>query len=627
MKIRGIALLAAIASTWYSVIHGDLTLFSFCIGLCAALLVGADGKKTYSKLRAASKHAMCLAAAISRRDLVRVSSGTNDKTVQITRPFLRGRMMAKIQNMIALDLQKRIGASGKAYNPALLAQQSLSYTVLSFLAASPTLFIFGIYVGPAALALLPLPLLWILYPRIRMIFDASERRAAVSDEVAFFTLYAGIMQSVGQSFYQSMVDIVGKGAFPAFENEARLIIRNVRLFGFDYLSALNEHALSHPSPVLRSLLLGYVSISTSGGDLGRYLETKNQEILQKTQFKHHAYRVQAHMIGESILILLTILPTMLMVCSFLLEEDSLRAVMGISFVLVPAMTACIIAATNLSQPKTHNDVSFDAKCIGVGAASSGMLLVLGQPLWAVLGAGVFAGAAYNMIACFRQFREISLAESALADFLRDVTEYQKIGIPVQNAIIKISEGRRYNVYFDNIVAQISAGLRYGNDLSGMVELVRIRSGFAKMAFFILGQIAKSGGGSAQILEQLTCFVSDVYRTGKDTKSSIGVICYFAMASPILMSYTSAEMSRILQKLDSGADEMTRAILNMQSVAASYGMLEMSNTLIIISGISLGLVVSKLAFFTVKYTAVLAAYVAVSMLSIFLSPVLPSFIRM
>jgi flagellar protein FlaJ len=434
------------------------------------------------------------------------------------------------------------------------------------------------------------------------------------------------MQSIGQSLYNSIIDVLGKGVFLTIENEGKMLSRNTQVFGMDPITALNQHGYSHPNFYFKNFLLGYASISKSGGNLALYMERRSEEFFHKTQFKYTNYKSQAHIIGETMLILLTIFPTMILISSFMLAENSINVVMSISFVLIPVVTIFMILMIDLSQPKIRNLIDFNFKPILVSIFVFVISLLIGQQPWFALGVGVAVGAIFNFVFCIRQFREIAFAESALVDFFRDVTEYRKIGIPIPNAIIKISEERSYNRYFDELLTIISTRLKHGMNLLEVLASMTIRSWTAKASLFVLGKVADSGGGTAEILEQITNFSTNTNQIKKETLASVSVISYFALLSPIMMSYTTKEMVSILEKLNVGLSQMVQGAFNIETMLVSSELIGTINLLNVISAISLGLVMSKLTHFSMKHTLILGVTVLISVLSVILSPFFPSLVQ-
>lgn len=624
MKIIFLVLLAAFVAMWLTTIFQNTTVFFIStLGFIASAILAFDKTMLQSFQRIYKCFRFLQAIILVDRT---IKPSTNNKILAITKPVLKNKPLTFIQKKINAGVERKIRVSGKVYNPRILSQQGTAYTIFSLFVVVPIAVVLGILVEPYLFLIILVCPIWLFYPRIKLWFAVSERKSSIDDEMAFFTLYASIMQSIGRSLYTSIVDVTGKDLFPTIESEGRMLLRDVQIFGIDQITALNEHGYSHPNPSFKNLLLGYVSICKSGGNLSLYMERKADEFFHKTQFQYVNYRSHAYIIGETVLILLTIFPTMILVSSFLLAEDSVKTILSLSFVFIPVITIFIILFTSISQPTIKNLVSFDIRAVIIALFIVGLLFLFGQPSWLVIGAGIATGAIFNFITSLRQFREISHVESAIPDFFRDITEYRKIGIPISNAIIKISQERTYNKYFDNIISLLATRLRHGMNLLEILDFVMIRSWVGRTAFFVLGKIADSGGGTAQTMEQITNFSANIHQIKKETKESIGVISYFAFLSPLMMTYTTKEMLSILQKLNNGLDGMTQSFFNIEMMFVSDELVGTINLLIILATISIGLIMSKLVHFSMKYSITLGVAVLVSLFSIILTPLFPSLIQ-
>jgi flagellar protein FlaJ len=627
MRFVSALLLAACGLMWFAVLLQNMVLFFSSIFIFLILVsLNVDRSAAKSKLQILFSYLKFLLSKILKDNSTKLDLSTNNKIMKMVKPILKNKTITLLQRKINSEIEQEIRVSGKACNPRILANQSIAYMIFSFFITVPISIVLGLFASPYLFLMLLVCPLWLYYPKLKLWFIVSERKSSIDSEMAFFTLYAGVMQSIGQSLYNSIIDVLGRGIFPTIESEAKMLSRNVQVFGMDQITALNEHGYSHPNFYFKNLLLGYSSISKSGGNLSLYMERKSEEFFQKTQFKYANYKSQANIIGETMLILLTILPTMILVSSFMLAEDSVKVIMGLAFILIPGVTIFITLMIDLSQPRTRNIVNFNFKSIFVSIFFSTVLLLLGQQLWFVIGVGVVAGAIFNFVSCLKQFREISCVDSVLPDFLRDITEYRKIGIPIPNAIIKVSEDRCYNKYFDGLLTVISGRLKHGISLSDIFDSVLIRSWTAKTSFFVLGKIADSGGGTAQILEQITNFSTNINQIKKETLSSLSVISYFTFLSPIMITFTAKEMAGVLEKLNPALDQMVQGAFSIETMLVSTDLIEAINILNVISAISLGLVISKLVYFSMKDTITLGMMVLISVLSITFSPFFPSFVK-
>ncbi|MGQ0771528.1 MAG: type II secretion system F family protein [Nitrososphaerota archaeon] len=554
---------------------------------------------------------------------LRLGRSTNNPIVDLVRPIMVQKRLVKVQNKISNGLVSEIRASGKTANPKNLAKQSTSYMVFSFFVLVPTAIALGLLIDSMLFILLAAPPSILLLPVIRLRLIGFERKAAIDDEIAFFATYGSIMQTVGKTVFDSILQVLGKKIFPIIENEGKMLNRNVILFGMDHATALNTLALSHPNVQFKNLLLGYVSIQKSGGDLGRYMEKKSDEFFNETKFRFFKYASSAETIAEIMLILLNILPILLVMSSFLMGEDSLKMITNLSFVLVPTITIMMIVMINNIQPKTHNMVGFSGFSLVIGAVAAVIVFLFMPEAWLVLAAAVFAASAWNFIVLSKQFAEITMTENALPDFFRDITEYRKIGIAIPNAIIRIANERAYNKFFDIILSDISSRIVFGMSLTKIIDSMSIRSWQARISFFVLGKIAESGGGTPQILEQITNFSTKINQAKREMVGRVRIFALMAYGSPLMMVWSTQGMKDLLEKI---GPEYTRLMSGFEGgLGVSSDFLQTVNMLMVISSLGMGLIMSKLTYFTMKHTLTVATTSAIAIISVYVMPFFPSMV--
>ncbi|HET8720072.1 MAG TPA: type II secretion system F family protein [Candidatus Nitrosotenuis sp.] len=623
MKII-IVLTITLGALWASSILQNMALFLLSLSIFIVLIVlNISWNETLKKSKRFFSSNFSFSSSSKTHNKSKIKMVSNNKLLFLLEPILKKSIVIAIQNRICHDIMDKVPITGKTCNARILALHSIALMITTCFVLVPISIILGILIDSNLFFLGFLFPVWLFYPKIKLWFMISERKSSISDEIAFFALYASVMQSVGQSVYNSIIEVMNSDIFPSIKNEALMLSRNTVVFGMDPLSALNEHGYSHPNSSFRDFLLGYVSISKSGGNLSLYMEKKTDEFFEKTHFKFKSYSAKANLIGEAMLILLTILPTMILVSSFLLSKSAVSVVAGLALIFIPAASIFIFLAISRSQPKLKNTIRFDVRSVPLSVIAIIVSVYMQQEFWFVIAVGVSIGATANFAFCFKQFREISLTESAIVDFFRDITEFRKIGITIPNAIIKIVEERRYNKHFDQLLLLIAHQLEHGISFLDVLNSTTIRSWFARVSFFVLGKISESGGGSPEILERVTALFTKINQTKKETRSSVAPIAYFATVSPIMMSYTTKEMREILEKLNATVDQMSQTTINIGSLLTTSELVETINLLNIISSISLGLIMSKLVYFSLRHTLFLCLMSATSVLSILISPFLPS----
>ncbi|MEM3064454.1 MAG: type II secretion system F family protein [Candidatus Nitrosotenuis sp.] len=545
----------------------------------------------------------------------------NSTIIALLKPVTEQKILAQIQTRLDSNLASQISRSGKAANPKILAQKTMTHTVFTLLITLPMSIIFGLWFDVMFFSLLAAPLFVFALPSLKLKWNQVERKAAIDDELSFFAVYCSVMQSVGRPIYDAILQSVGKRIFPIIESEGRMLERNVSLFGMDHLEAINTLALQHPNTAFRNLLLGYVSIQKSGGDLTRYLESKSQEFFSQTKFKFFKYASSAENIAEILLILLNILPILLIMSSFLMSHESVRIIVSLSFVAVPAITASLLIFVIGIQPKTHNIVVARMHPIPVAIASGLVAFFVVPQAWFVFAVMATAASLANFVELSRQFAQIRMVESALPDFFRDITECVKIGLDIPNSIIRISNERRYNRIFDTLVSNLASRVSFGEAISDAIQKTPISSWHARISLFILGKVVESGGGSPQILEAMTDFTAKINQAKSEMASRVRVFTLMVYSSPLLMVWSTQGMKDLLGKIGPQYSQMTQGFSS--TLAASPDFLQLVNLLIVVSSFCMSLVISKLTYFTIKHTITVSVTCATAVVCIYLAPLFPS----
>ena len=117
------------------------------------------------------------------------------------------------------------------------------------------------------------------YPSYR----ADTLKRALEDEMPFTTGYMSILAGAGvppDFIWRSLAQI---DASLAISSVARTVIRDVELFGFDALSALETTSKRTPSERFKELIEGFISVVYSGGNLVKYLRNRSQQYMKLKQ--------------------------------------------------------------------------------------------------------------------------------------------------------------------------------------------------------------------------------------------------------------------------------------------------------------------------------------------------------
>ncbi|MEM2778323.1 MAG: type II secretion system F family protein [Candidatus Jordarchaeales archaeon] len=490
--------------------------------------------------------------------------------------------------------------AGETISPYRFAAKHLFYAFLAFFVSVPLGVAFALLIHPALLAVMVVPAIPLVYPKLKLRSMVGDRRRGLEDEVPFFTVFASILQSVGISLYNSLLAVIGKGVFRQVEKDALLVKRDTEFFFKSPVEALEDVGRRHPNEKMRTLLLGYTSEWRSGGDMSAYLDAKADDYLKDMEFRWKQYAERASDIGETTISLLFVFPMMILMAAFIFPGQALTMTSLVLTLVVPLLTVAVFGVVHSFQPKTYNVVRGDWRLALVAGALTFTVSLLAQaPLWLCMAASLAAATAiYGAIVVF-QMREINMMEKALPQFLRDVTEYRKMGYDITKAVIRIAEENTYNSVFDVLLGSVARQLSLGVRMSEIE--VPTRSWLTKMCFFLLAQVIESGGGTAKCLETLTNFTNHVVRVKRETRASMRLYQFLSLFTPIALSLITALMFTLLTAFSTTILPSAEAGMLGELAQIPEALIQQCYMLVVASSICVAMLSTKTVDLTVKNT--------------------------
>ena len=456
-----------------------------------------------------------------------------------------------------------------------------------------------------------IPVLLFFFPKIQLLNLSQQRKKLVDEELALSSMFLSIMQSVGVNMYNSFQIMKNTGLFNAMNKESNLLKRNVEVFGLSEMESIEELGKSHKNQQFQNLLLGYTSIWRSGGDLALYLESRAEEFFLMFKSRFTTYSNNVGTVIEALVTLMIILPILIMVVSFVMPGGSMEQITSFAVVGLPMFAIILgVMITNM-QPKIPNRVGLNqthlSVMFGIGFASAIISYIfLNFDIWLSISLGFLVPSLITGVIVMRQMHQIKQFEHALPQFLRDITEYKKIGYDVTQAMIHISKENSYNKAFDEQLLELRILLENGITPSMAVKSLEQRSWFSGISFFIISYIAEFGGGSPRILETITQFVINIRQTLSESKSAISFYGMLIFASPIIMVMTAIVIHGMLDSIDTSSLQTTNIVqdqtnpfsssfLNLVTVTPEF--LSLIKTMIITSSFMSAFVVTKATDFT------------------------------
>ncbi len=128
-------------------------------------------------------------------------------------------------------------------------------------------------------------LFFLLYPEYAK--DSLKRNLEVN--LPYAVTHMATIAGTGVPVYLVFKIIGSFDEYGEVSKEFRRIARNIEVFGYDTTTALAESASRTPSPSLKDLLWGIVTIVRTGGDLRQYLVSKAKELMDKRRMVESQY--------------------------------------------------------------------------------------------------------------------------------------------------------------------------------------------------------------------------------------------------------------------------------------------------------------------------------------------------
>ena len=148
-----------------------------------------------------------------------------------------------------------------------------------------------------------------LFPIIRK--DSLKR--SLEDELPFTTGYLSILAGAGVSPAQMFHSLARIDAPLSISKEAKDVVRDVELFGFDIISAMDASSKRTPSEKVRDLLEGFIATIHSGGDLAKYLSERSRQYMRSKRIALRKLGDSLSVLAEFYVVLLVAAPLIVVV--------------------------------------------------------------------------------------------------------------------------------------------------------------------------------------------------------------------------------------------------------------------------------------------------------------------------
>jgi archaeal flagellar protein FlaJ len=468
--------------------------------------------------------------------------------------------LAKSMPLLRDDLLK----SNMRVTPTGLISVAFLATLISAIAAS------GIMVWALAASLPILLLVAVVPPIVFMLtlnspkISQSSRSSSVDNELPFVIGYMSILAGGGLSLIDSLRRIADLGIFPAAAKEAKRILIDVDAFGHDPLTALDKGAKNCPNRTLSDLLSGYVTVLRTGGDYVNFLSLNLKESFEQRAEKMKRTTETVGVVAESFLIVTVVLGVALFTL-YLVETlidrngSGLTSIYLFSFVIVPFLSAGFSWLIDTVQPKwPYTDMrpyKLWIAFIPVGI----ILLFIPLPLKFSIHLAVSLIAMTVVPAYYAEkySKERRGIEKMLPDFIKDVSEGRKIGLPPEESIERLDDRnyRQLTPFVKKMGAQLSWGLPLNKVIATFAGSVK--SWLTKAVGTLMLEVVEIGGGTTKGFVEMADFTRRISNMESERRSTLRSYVMIAYIGGLMLVMTTFMMVILLaepaaQGLSAGA---------------------------------------------------------------------------
>ena len=405
-------------------------------------------------------------------------------------------------------------------------------------------------------------------------FTGNEDTSEINRELPFAALLFTLLAASGVSIYESWKKLCSIDLLPKFQKEAKEIVRQVEVLGYDPLTVMYRHAEKTKSKNYREFLFGYVSSVRSGGNVVNYLKSKLRSI----------FEVQSNAAVRSIEKLGTLVEAyavMLIVtlCSYILfivfattsvfEPLKASGTPGISptivsiliFFVTPVISLVFMAIAHMERKSNLTEVKQPYKAtilpliIGLGLITAASFLpqlqyLTGPELFPLVVTICLLMVSVPPAVVYMNVTKINNdAENFMPSFLRDVTEARKIGLSPEKSIIHATKRSGYGK-FSSALSLVRSQMEWGVSLKKIFVNIKnkIQTWPVLVNFLILVETIKIGGGSATALEILTDYSEKQKDVEANKRSLLRPYVILAFIWSVLIALTTTMVAMTVYAL-------------------------------------------------------------------------------
>ena len=185
----------------------------------------------------------------------------------------------------------------------------------------------------------------------------GERKRKLEAALPTAAGYMTAMASAGVTPDRIFLSLTKEKIGEAIVKDARKISRDIQVFGYDIVHALEEASLRSPSAKYSSFLEGIVGTFTSGGELQRYLEVSSETLMNDKVQSEKNFIDTLGIMAELFMVMGVVAPIFFIVILAMMSmlggsagnANLLMAVMV--YIIIPVSELVIIVLIDAQQPE------------------------------------------------------------------------------------------------------------------------------------------------------------------------------------------------------------------------------------------------------------------------------------
>jgi len=266
----------------------------------------------------------------------------NAKYNSLRNELMKARLFVPVEKWLSKALLYSIIAAAGAAVGFILMRGIIALMLVSAAAFSVELLDFVLSIVFAAIAFFVTFLSFYMLPRIK----AWERKRKIDALLPYSIGYISSMASIGVLPYEIFKKLsAAEDTYGEVSKEAALVVRDVDMLGFDFITALKTLVVVTPSTNMRAFIQGAVTTALSGGEMGTYFVNTAKEYMSEKRKKYEDFIELLGLFAEFYVVGLVMAPLLLVVVLAMMSflgSASLESLAAIVYLVIPFGSAAFI---------------------------------------------------------------------------------------------------------------------------------------------------------------------------------------------------------------------------------------------------------------------------------------------